>query len=163
MLSAVAASMLPTKPPRAKPIRSFLHEANGFSGALVIVMTPPKKAIKEQGKPAYEAIVAELLQMLRTKRALRPVMKASLSRRQMKRVIRSFMFLKTKFNAEGKFDKIKARMVANGKQQDRKLYPDTYSPTVMLQSVFMCLAIASLEGRRVASVDIGGAYLNAAR
>jgi hypothetical protein len=47
------------------------------------------------------------------------------------------MFLKTKFNAEGKFEKIKARMVANGKQQDRSLYPDTYSPTVMLQSVFM--------------------------
>jgi hypothetical protein len=125
--------------------------------------TSAKRAIKEQGKPAFQAVVDELVQMIRTKRALRPVMKSTLSRRQMKGVIRSFMFLKTKFNAEGKFEKIKARMVANGKQQDRSLYPDTYSPTVAIQSVLMSLVIAAAEGRKACCIDIGGAYLNAER
>jgi hypothetical protein len=73
------------------------------------------------------------------------------------------MFLKTKFDGLGRFEKIKARLVANGKQQDRKLYPDTFSPTVALQSVLMCLTVAAAEDRKVAAVDIGGAYLNADR
>lgn len=64
----------------------------------------------------------------------------------------------------GRFEKIKARLVTNGKQQDRTLYPDTYSPTVALQSVLMCLTIAAKEGRKVCAIDIGGgAYLNAER
>ena len=63
------------------------------------------------------------------------------------------MFLKTKFDGLGRFEKIKALSVANGKQQDRELYPDTYSPTVGLQSVLMCLTMAPNENRKVCAID----------
>lgn len=102
--------------------------------------------------------MAELKQLLVEKKALVPVRRGDLSSTQL-----SLMFMKTKFDGLGRFEKIKARLVANGKQQDRALYPNTYSPTVALQSVMMCLVVAAAEGRHVSTVDIGGAYLNAER
>ena len=125
--------------------------------------TSVRKGLKEHGAHAYKAIVAELRQLLQEKKALQPVKRSDMSGRQLKKVIRSLMFLKTKFDAMGRFEKIKARLVANGKQQDRELYPDTYSPTVKLQSMMMCLTVAVKEARKVRTVDIGGAYLNAER
>jgi hypothetical protein len=92
--------------------------------------TSVRKGLKEHGADAYKAIVAELKQLLSEKKAIKPVHREDLSARQLKRSIRSLMFLKTKFDGLGRFEKIKARLVANGKQQDRELYPDTYSPTV---------------------------------
>jgi hypothetical protein len=71
------------------------------------------------------------------------------------------MFLKAKHNARGKFEKLKARLVANGAQQDKTLYTDVSSPTAKMQSIMMCLTVAARERRKVATVDIGGAYLNA--
>ena len=41
-----------------------------------------------------------------------------------KGVIRSSLFLNPKHNAMGVFEKIKARLVANGKQQDKNLWVD---------------------------------------
>ena len=71
------------------------------------------------------------------------------------------MFLKTKFDGMGRLGKIKARLVANGTQQDRKLYDDISSPTAMMQSILMCLTIAAKRGQKASTADIGGAYLNA--
>jgi hypothetical protein len=45
--------------------------------------------------------------------------------------------------------------------QDKKLYEDLSSPTVSTSSVFTIAAIAAHEGRHVAVVDIGSAFLNA--
>ena len=123
--------------------------------------TSVTQGLREHGNEAYLAIVQELKQLLHHKKAIVPVHKSELSRTQLKRTIRSLMFLKTKYDGLGRFEKIKARLVANGAQQDRKLYTDTSSPTVALQSVFTCLAIAAKEGRHISTVDIGGAYLNA--
>ena len=61
----------------------------------------------------------------------------------------------------GRFVKIKGRLVANGKQQDRDLYPNSSSPTAALSSLFMVLAIAANKKQKAAVIDIGGAYLNA--
>ena len=119
------------------------------------------KALREHGDHAYRAIVAELKQLLRDKKALAPRHRGDLSARQLKSVIRSFMFLKTKFDALGNFDKLKARLVGDGASQDKTLYDNISSPTVALQSVMMCLCIAAREGRKIAAIDIGGAYLNA--
>ena len=119
------------------------------------------QGLKEHGKDAYLAIVRELKQLLHDKKAIAPVHRSELSTTQIKRAIRSLMFLKTKYDGLGRFEKIKARLVANGAQQDKKLYTDTSSPTVAMQSVFACLAIAAKERRHISTVDIGGAYLNA--
>ncbi len=47
------------------------------------------------------------------------------------KVIRCLIFLKEKFTASGEYDKLKARLVAGGDHQDKKLYEDLclYSPT----------------------------------
>lgn len=115
----------------------------------------------EYGDDAVQAVVKEMTQILKTKKVGTPVHKSTLTPTQRKRIIRSSCFLKTKFDAQGNFDKLKARLLANGAQQDPTLYPDRSSPTALLQSIFMVLTIAAAENRTVAAIDIGGAYLNA--
>jgi hypothetical protein len=69
------------------------------------------------------------------------------------------MFLKEKYLASGEFDKLKARLVAGGDQQDKDMYDDLSAPTVSTCAVFTVLTIAAHEGRSAAVVDIGGAFL----
>jgi hypothetical protein len=69
------------------------------------------------------------------------------------------MFVKEKFSAAGEFLKTKARLVAGGDGQDRALYDNISSPTVSLEAVMAILAIAAIQSRKLALVDITGAYL----
>ena len=71
------------------------------------------------------------------------------------------MILKEKFNAEGTFEKIKARLVANGAQMDPATFTDLSSPTVSLTFLFIMAAIAAREGREVATMDVGSAFVKA--
>ena len=73
------------------------------------------------------------------------------------------MFIKEKYKPDGLFDKLKARLVAGGDQQDRTIYSDneTSSPTVSTCAVFLIAAIAAKERIQVATIDFAGAYLNA--
>ena len=84
-----------------------------------------------------------------------------LTKAQLRKVIMSSMFLKEKFLSSGDFEKLKARLVAGGHQQDRESYGDISSPTVATSAAFMIASIAALERRHVVTVDIAGAYLNA--
>jgi hypothetical protein len=54
------------------------------------------------------------------------------------------MFLKEKFE-DGKFIKMKARLVADGRMQDRTVYTDFSSPTAKTRSVRTCLKLAAVE------------------
>jgi hypothetical protein len=85
----------------------------------------------------------------------------TLTRKQLKSVIRSSIFLKEKYLPSGEFEKLKARLVAGGNMQDKSLYEDISSPTVATSAVFAVAAIAAQEHRHVVTIDIGGAYLNA--
>ena len=123
--------------------------------------TSLKRGMREHGQHATDAIIAEMKQLFKDKKALRPVQRSDLSKTQIKKIIRSSMFLKEKFDARGKFEKLKARLVADGRQQDRSLYPNNASPTVAVESLMMCLYIAAKEKRKAAKIDITGAYLNA--
>ena len=60
------------------------------------------------------------------------VLPSDLSGSQKRKIIRSFVLLKEKFNAEGDFEKLKARLVANGAQMDPSTHNDFSSPTVSL-------------------------------
>jgi hypothetical protein len=117
------------------------------------------KSLKTMKRSALEAIFQEIVQ-IHGKGVFSP---ASLSLKRKKKAIRSFMFLKEKYKADGAFDKLKARLVAGGHMQDRSeiLYEDASSPTAALPFVFMIAAIAARERRHVATVDITGAFLNA--
>jgi hypothetical protein len=56
---------------------------------------------------------------------------------------------------------VKARLVAGGHRQDESLYSETSSPTVETQNIFIECTIAAQQGKKVATADIGAAYLNA--
>jgi hypothetical protein len=113
-------------------------------------------------EPATAAMRKEIGTILR-KGVTIPINPKTLSYHQRKRVIRSSMFLKEKFKSTGEFDLLKARFVAGGNMQDRSVYTEgeTSSPTVAITSAYMVMAIAAHEGRKVMTMDVGGAYLNA--
>ena len=71
------------------------------------------------------------------------------------------MFLREKVLASGEFEKLKARLVAGGDQQDRDMHDDLSAPTVGTSSVFTLLSIGAYEGRCIMVIDISGAFLNA--
>jgi hypothetical protein len=68
------------------------------------------------------------------------------------------MFLTEKYN-DGVFEKLKSRIVADGRTQDRSIYTDHSSPTVKTSSVMMCLKIAATRGWKFMKVAVGGAFL----
>ena len=150
-------------PPAAQPRRSEriacrapVHWDRGHKVAMVSV----QKALSLYGDDASESIKKELKQLI-DKGVFKPVRKADLSPDERKRAIRSLMFLKEKFTPSGKFQKLKARLVADGSRQDRTIYNDSSSPTASVPALFTVFGIAAAEGRDVASLDITGAYLNA--
>ena len=94
-----------------------------------------------------------------------PVKHGSLTQTQRKKAVRSFVLLKEKFKADGSFDKLKSRLTANGKTQDReevyRVFGETSSPTISNSSVLSLLTIAKAESRHIATIDVKNAYLNA--
>ena len=119
-----------------------------------------KRAVAKLGEPAEDAITHEVTQML-DRGVFEVVSRSSLTPEQRAKTIRSSMFLKEKFLPSGEFQKVKARLVAGGDQQDKSLYNDTSSPTAALESTMMVIAIAAAAGREIATCDITGAYLEA--
>ena len=118
------------------------------------------EALRTRGDAAVDVIEKELRQMV-DKKVWEPVNVKDLSLDEKRRIIRSSMFLKEKFLASGEFEKLKARLVAGGDQQDRDLYDDLSAPTVATCSVFTLLSIAAHDGRSITVIDISGAFLNA--
>ena len=97
-----------------------------------------------------------------SKKVFHGVLRDSLSSTQRKKAIRSHVIMRQKFKA-GKYDQVKARLVAGGDGQDVSLLsPDKISsPTVATSSVFSIIAIAAAKGHHVLTFDVGTAYLNA--
>ena len=118
------------------------------------------KALNKLGRTALYSMLDEMIQF-HMKEVATPIRKRDLTFKQLKSVIRSSMFLKEKYLSTGEFEKLKSRLVAGGDMQDRSLYDDVTSPTVATPAVFMAVAIAARERRKVATIDIGGAFLNA--
>jgi hypothetical protein len=119
-----------------------------------------KRALEKYGRKGVTTALEELRQ-LHDFRTWDAVKISTLSKEQRRRIIQSSLFFKEKFLADGKFDKLKARLVAGGHMQDKSLYDDLSSPTVNLASVFMVACIAARNGEHVMAVDVTGAYLNA--
>jgi hypothetical protein len=72
-------------------------------------------------------------------------------------------FFKEKFDAEGNFQKLKARFVPLGNYQDREVYDisKTAAPTPKLESVLSCLAHFAAERRSLYYGDVPSAYAHA--
>lgn len=128
-----------------------------------------KAAVKKLGNRAIKSMMKELIQ-LHQKKTWMPVNlrgpQKRWARKQVKKllgktIIGSKMFLKEKFDSMGNFEKLKARLVARGDMEDETLFKETSSPTVSLESALLVAAIAAKERRKVISLDVTGAYLNA--
>jgi hypothetical protein len=87
-----------------------------------------------------------------------PVKWENLNEMQKKKVVRLHMFLWEKYE-DGKFIKMKRRIVADGRMQDRTIYTDYSSPTAKTRSVMTCLKLAAVQGWDLLKVDVGGAFL----
>jgi hypothetical protein len=119
-----------------------------------------QQAERKYSTVARKAAERELTQMVQRK-VLSYLSRADISNAKGKKIIRSFLFFKEKFNRDGSLERLKARLVAGGHMMDRTVYPDTRSPTVSSDSLLMTIAIAAAEKRSLLAVDIGNAYLEA--
>jgi hypothetical protein len=105
-----------------------------------------------------QAIKAELRQLFDDLKALRVIKRAEVMRSA--KVLKSHMFLVRKYLADGSFDKVKARLVADGRDQDAELYPNKSLPTVAIHSVFTVLGLAATKAWRiVVKIDVKGAFV----
>lgn len=78
-----------------------------------------------------------------------------------KKIIRSHLFIKEKFDASGIIEKLKSRLVGDGHTQARPDDPHAnYFPTARLESILNDLKIIGVDGRYFIILDTGGAYLN---
>jgi hypothetical protein len=106
--------------------------------------------IKEKAK--FEAIQKEILQIFKELWAIEAVMKPDIPRDA--EILRCFVL------ANREVDKIKARLVANGAQQKREMYPNKSLLTASIHGIFTCFAVvAYIREYSVAKIDFKGAYI----
>jgi hypothetical protein len=80
---------------------------------------------------------------------------------QRKLIIPCKMFLKKKYDASGKYVKLKSRLVAGGHRQHEATFSTTSSPTVDISSVFLSLGLSTyLPKCTIHNTDIPAAYLH---
>jgi hypothetical protein len=105
-----------------------------------------------------KAIKIELRMLFEELKALRPVRRATIKGGT--KILRSHMFLVEKYLADGTFDKIKARLVADGRDQDATMYPNKASPTVAIHLVFTALGVMmSRPWLIVVKIDVKEAFV----
>ena len=121
----------------------------------------PRQALKKSHlrADAVKSMIKELHGLL-DKGCFEGVHRSSLTKSQIKKIIRSSMFLKEKYKANGDFEKLKSRLVAGGHMQDRSDMGDVSSPVVSSTSVYILAVLAAKERRKVTCIDIGSAFLN---
>ena len=107
---------------------------------------------------ATTAMTEELTQLVDSG-TFEPKTYDSLNDDQKRRVIPSHMFFKDKFFADGRFQKLKARLVAGGNFVDTSLIGDISSWTVNPISVMMMLNVAALAQNNILTIDVKGAFL----
>ena len=121
-----------------------------------------RQAIKDpdpqRAKAAGVAMIEELTQLVETG-TFDPRLYASLNAEQRRRVIPSHMFFKDKFYADGRFQKLKARLVAGGNFVDTSLVGDISSWTVNPITVMIMLNLAAMAQLNILTIDVKGAFL----
>ena len=134
-----------------------LRHAEDPMGLLFITeQMSAKKGIKVFGKRGEDAITAEM-QQLHYRNVIKPVHGKDLTREQKSKALRYLMFLKEK-----RCGRIKGRGCADGRPQRLwKDKSDSSSPTVTTEAVFLTSVIDALEKRKVATVDVPGAFMQA--
>ena len=118
------------------------------------------KSLEKFGSKAEDAIKKELMQMI-SQKVFHAVEYNDIPLKERSKIIRSHMFVKEKFLPNGEFEKIKARLVADGRGQDEVHDAEKTSPTVSVSSIFLLAAMAGTKSMCIATMDVPGAYLKA--
>ena len=120
-----------------------------------------KQALEQLGDAGLKACQDELIQIIDMS-VLEPIYAQHLSKNERWATLRTKLFVKVKNLASGALDKVKARLVAGGDDEDRTSYDPTslWSPCVALPSTMLTLSIAALEKKHIKILDIKAAYLN---
>ena len=114
------------------------------------------KVREDANEGTVNAVRVELIQLFSEMSALLPVKNVTTA----SEVLNAIMIVVEKFLANGDHDKWKGRLVADGRSQDRDLYPNKSSPTLAIHSLFTVLAFyAGLTGYLMSKVDIKGAFV----
>jgi hypothetical protein len=141
-----------------EPVRRSARIAAGVKPPEKLTLHTKINQNKWQEMETEKAIEAELKQLFEELDALQPVKAVEVPKGT--NVLRSHMFVVEKLKADGSFDKMKARLVADGRGQDPEMYPDKASPTIAVHSVFAILALCTgIRTLHMAKVDIKGAFV----
>ena len=77
-----------------------------------------------------------------------------------RKLVKSLMVFKVKYNSDAMVERYKARLVAQGFTQRSGIdYNETFAPVVKFQSVRVILALAVLRNAKVSQLDIKTAFL----
>jgi hypothetical protein len=123
-----------------------------YTTPVVLTNLSIPKAMKLYGTEALASVMKEVKQ-LHDKGVWTPVKYDSINDKA--KIIRSLIFLKRKRDGT-----LKARLVADGRMQDRDSGQDVSSPTVATESLFLLASVFAAESRKVITVDIEGAFLH---
>jgi hypothetical protein len=122
----------------------------------VLAQMSAKAAIRQHGKVAEDALLAEFSQM-QDLTVYEPIDPTSLTREQKRMALRAINLVQQK-----RCGRFKGRTVADGRPQ-RNLYDksETASPTATMDALLLTILIDAYERRDVGTADIVGAYLKA--
>ena len=145
----------------SKRYEDYEQNFNLLTRGYGMALTTLKRKVhdEEYKKRTKAAIRDELIQLIVKKKALKAVKWTDLD--DSAEVIASFMLLREKFDASGNFEKVKARLVGDGRMQLKNKLKDISAPTAYLESIFNSLKIIVEEDRKFIVLDVGGAFLNA--
>jgi hypothetical protein len=107
---------------------------------------------------ALAAIAAECEQLRRNHVFSAPIAYEDIPEDHKQNVLRTFMFVVDKYNADLQYTRSKARLVANGATQAAHTHGPVASPVMSGFSVKLMLAMAARRGLKVASMDIVEAF-----
>ena len=142
-----------------KHVRSMMSDPHGVYAVLCFKLSI-RKALsdKEKYKQAPTSIYDEIDNMEKNK-VMKSIMFRDIPRDSRGSIIPVHMFIKDKYRSDGSFDKVKARLVANGDRVPPDLVGETMSPTVNPISVMTQINLAAVSGSLIAAYDIKGAFL----
>lgn len=103
---------------------------------------------------ADKAIKRELKMLFQELKALKVVKNAMIGPSS------KILFVVAKYLASGEYNKMKAWLVADGRDQDPDLYPNKSSPMVAVHSVFTILGLVPANNWRITvKIDIKSAFM----
>ena len=111
------------------------------------------KAAKLYPVETPKAVKSQLEQFV-DKKVFTPVKASDMKGRNVKPFV-SCTIMKQKYNADGTPSKLKARILADGRQEDRSVYApdplDTYAPTISITLLMLMLGIFAKENMHVST------------